>query len=74
MEAFELGSRMQDVAPQVMDLSAESEQTLKMYGVDEKETDNFGRQCLLARRFVEAGVRFIELGHGSWDHHRNLES
>jgi uncharacterized protein (DUF1501 family) len=45
-----------------------------MYGVDQKRTDNFARQCLLARRFAEAGVRFIELGHGSWDHHRNLES
>lgn len=74
IDSFELGARMQDVAPQVMDLSDESEQTRKMYGIDQKRTDNFGRQCLLARRFAEAGVRFIELGHGSWDHHRNLES
>lgn len=74
IDSFELGARMQDVAPKVMDLSDESEETLKMYGVDEKRTDNFGRQCLLARRFAEAGVRFIELGHGSWDHHRNLKS
>lgn len=73
IDSFELGTRMQDAAPRVMDLSDESEQTLKMYGIDQKRTDNFGRQCLLARRFVEAGVRFIELGHGSWDHHRNLE-
>jgi hypothetical protein len=73
IDSFELGARMQDAAPQVMDLSDESEQTLKMYGINEKKTDNFGRQCLLARRFVESGVRFIELGHGSWDHHRNLE-
>ncbi len=74
IDSFELGARMQDAAPQVMDLSDESEQTLKMYGIDQKRTDNFARQCLLARRFAEAGVRFIELGHGSWDHHRNLES
>lgn len=73
IDSFELGARMQASAPQVMDLSDESEATLKMYGIDQKRTDNFGRQCLLARRFAEAGVRFIELGHGSWDHHRNLE-
>jgi hypothetical protein len=74
IDSFELGARMQDVAPQVMDLSAESAETLEMYGVGGKRTDNFGRQCLHARRFAEAGVRFIELGHGSWDHHRNLKS
>lgn len=73
INSFELGARMQNTAPRVMDFSDESEQTLKMYGIDQKSTDNFGRQCLLARRFVEAGVRFIELGHGSWDHHRDLE-
>jgi hypothetical protein len=74
IDSFELGARMQDTAPKVMDLTDESEQTWKMYGIDQKSTDNFGRQCLLARRFAEAGVRFIELGHGSWDHHRNLKS
>lgn len=72
VQSFELGARMQNTAPKVMDLSGESQQTLDMYGVDQKPTDNFARQCLLARRFAEAGVRFIELGHGSWDHHRNL--
>ncbi len=72
IESFELGARMQAVAPQVMDLADESEETLKMYGINDKMTDTFGRQCLLARRFAEAGVRFIELGDGSWDHHRNL--
>lgn len=74
IDSFELGARMQHTAPEVMDLSGETEQTLQNYGVGGKRTDNFGRQCLLARRFAEAGVRFIELGHGSWDHHRNLES
>ncbi len=74
IDSFELGARMQNAAPRVMDLSDESEQTLNMYGIDQKPTDNFARQCLLARRFAEAGVRFIELGHGSWDHHRNLKS
>jgi hypothetical protein len=74
IDSFELGTRMQSAAPKVMDISDESKETLDMYGVDQKRTDNFARQCLLARRFAEAGVRFIELGHGSWDHHRNLES
>ncbi|VAX39924.1 hypothetical protein-putative related to sulfatases [hydrothermal vent metagenome] len=69
-DSFELGVRMQDVAPHVMDISQESKGTLKQYGIGKKKTDNFGRQCLLARRFAEQGVRFIELGHGSWDHHQ----
>lgn len=73
IDSFELGARMQDVAPQVMDFSRESKSTLESYGIGQGRTDNFGRQCLLARRFAEAGVRFIELGHGGWDHHRNLE-
>jgi len=73
MDSFELGMRMQDVAPNVMDISKESKETLQQYGIGESATDNFGRQCLLARRFVESGVRFIELGHGSWDHHKDLK-
>ena len=59
--------------PQVMDYSNESKSTLASYGVGEKGTDNFGKQCLLARRFAEAGVRFIELSLGGWDQHKNLK-
>lgn len=74
IENFELAFRMQDAVPQLMDLSGETKETLSLYGIDETPTDGFGRQCLLARRFAEAGVRFIELGHGTWDHHNNLKS
>jgi hypothetical protein len=72
IESFELAFRMQDEVPGLMDLSDESKQTLALYGIDGSATERFGRQCLLARRFVEAGVRFVELSHGNWDHHRNL--
>lgn len=74
IESFELAFRMQDVVPGVMDITGESEETLKLYGINEDKTDGFGRQCLLARRFAEAGVRFIELGHGSWDQHSNIQT
>lgn len=73
IESFELAFRMQDALPDLMDLSQESDQTQRMYGVGEDETDQFGKQCLLARRFVEAGVRFVEITHANWDHHTNLK-
>ncbi len=72
IESFELAFRMQDEVPQVLDLSKESPETLALYGIGSGDTDTFGRQCLIARRMAEAGVRFIELSHGNWDHHRNL--
>lgn len=72
IESFELAFRMQDEIPEVLDLSAESEETRTLYGIGDGATDSFGRQCLAARRLAEAGVRFIELSHGNWDHHRNL--
>jgi hypothetical protein len=72
IESYELAFRMQDKLPELMDLSGESEKTLSRYGIGETATENFGRQCLMARRFVEAGVRFIELSHGNWDHHQRL--
>lgn len=72
IESFELAFRMQDSLPDLMDLSGESRQTKAMYGIGEATTDQFGQQCLLARRFAEAGVRFIELTHSNWDHHNNL--
>jgi len=74
IENFELAFRMQDAVPDVMDLSGETEETLSLYGINGDPTDGFGRQCLLARRFAERGVRFIELGHGSWDQHSQIQT
>ncbi|MGB0598521.1 MAG: DUF1501 domain-containing protein [Rubripirellula sp.] len=73
IESYELGYRMQSAVPEVMDLDGESEKTLKAYGIGQNATDDFGRQCLMARRFAEAGVRFIELTHEGWDQHNNLK-
>ena len=74
IESYELAFRMQGSLPEVMDLAKESNATQALYGIDDEETADFGRQCLLARRFVEAGVRFVELSHGDWDQHRNLKA
>tara|TARA_B100001079_G_C16146673_1_gene398059 strand:- start:95 stop:682 length:588 start_codon:yes stop_codon:yes gene_type:complete len=63
---------MQSTMPKLLDQSQESEATQKLYGIGETATDSFGKQCLHARRMVESGVRFVELAHGSWDHHKNL--
>lgn len=74
IESYELAFRMQTEAPKLTDISDESEATLKLYGVNEQPTDNFGRQCLLARRFAEKGVRFIQVNHAfKWDQHVNLK-
>jgi hypothetical protein len=59
IESYELGFRMQSTVPQVMDISKESKKTQELYGIGQDATDTFGRQCLMARRFAEAGVRFI---------------
>lgn len=75
---YELAFRMQAEVPELLDFSGESEITRQMYGIDEPETDEFGRACLIARRMVERGVRFIELlsprrqGVDRWDQHGNL--
>jgi len=74
IESFELAFRMQTAAPGVMDLNKESDATKKLYGIGEKGTDAFGRQCLLARRFAEAGVRFVQCSHGYWDQHSDLRA
>ena len=74
IESYELAFRMEGAVPQVMDISDETEATQEAYGIGDKGTDNFGRQCLLARRFAEAGVRFIEIGMGGWDQHNNLKA
>ena len=74
IESYELAFRMQSAVPELMDLSSESAETMKLYGIGEKQTDEFGRMCLMARRFAEAGVRFIELTHEGWDQHRSLQA
>ncbi len=78
--SYELAYRMQGCAPQAVDLSDESESTKKLYGMDHETTEPFGKQCLLARRLVERGVRFIQLYSGAlrqqnidtWDAHGNI--
>lgn len=74
IESYELGYRMQSAVPEVMSLTDESPATLKKYGIGKGPTDEFGRQCLMARRFAQAGVRFIELTHEGWDQHNNLKA
>ena len=77
INSFELAFRMQNEMPQVEDLSSESAETLKLYGMDDPLNANFGRMCLMARRFAEAGVRFIQVTHSDsnvqWDQHSNLK-
>jgi len=74
--AFELAFRMQRGAPEAFDIARESSQTHKLYGIDNPTTDQFGRQCLMARRLVERGVRFVQLfdapANNAWDHHSGL--
>ena len=73
IESYELGFRMQSAVPDVMDLSKEGAKTKELYGIGNGQpSDTFGRQCLLARRFAEAGVRFIEVTHQGWDQHAQL--
>jgi hypothetical protein len=73
IQSYELAFHMQSEVPTVMDLAQETQSTLEMYGIgDGKPSDNFGRQCLLARRFAEAGVRYIELCDEFWDQHSQL--
>jgi hypothetical protein len=74
IESFELAFRMQQGAPQVLDIARESASTLALYGTDDPETEAFGRQCLLARRLAEAGVRFIQVTSKGWDHHGTMYS
>ena len=74
--SYELAFRMQAEAPEAVDLSRESSQLESLYGLDQKETADFGRLCLLSRRLVERGVRFVQLYHGAgskWDAHAKIE-
>ena len=78
IQSFELGWKMQRNAPDILDLSKETAETQKLYGIGAKETDTFGRQCLMARRMCEAGVRYVQVTYGdnganpAWDQHSNL--
>lgn len=73
IESFELAFRMQAEVPELQDLTAESPATLEMYGVNDPITEDFARQCLMARRFSESGVRFVQASHTyKWDQHENL--
>ncbi|MEO1529932.1 MAG: DUF1501 domain-containing protein [Planctomycetota bacterium] len=77
ISSYELAFRMQAQAPEAVDLEQETEETRRLYGIDEKETQVFGRLCLMARRLVERGVRFVQLYSGSgskWDAHSKIES
>ena len=76
IRSYELAFRMQAAAPEAIDLGSEPEPIKKLYGLDHKETEVYGRQCLMARRLVERGVRFIQLYHGAgskWDSHSKME-
>jgi hypothetical protein len=74
IQSFETAFRMQAAAPAVQDLTKETAETHQLYGIDDKVTENFGRQCLMARRFAEAGVRFVQCTHSyKWDQHENLK-
>jgi hypothetical protein len=77
--SYELAYRMQATAPEAIDIDKEPEETKALYGIDNKQTEDFGRKCLLARRLVERGVRFIQVYSGgahnddNWDAHGDLE-
>ncbi|MDB4861990.1 MAG: DUF1501 domain-containing protein [Pirellulaceae bacterium] len=68
---YEMAYRMQSSAPELMDLSKETQDTLDLYGIQDTGKPSFGRNCLLARRLVERGTRFVQLYHTDWDHHGN---
>lgn len=77
IRSYELAYQMQSHAPEAVDLSKETAATKELYGMEEKESATFGRNCLLARRLVERGVRFVQCYHGAgskWDAHKNIES
>ncbi|MFZ9688640.1 MAG: DUF1501 domain-containing protein [Phycisphaerales bacterium] len=74
IESYELAFRMQMEVPDVLDVSDEDPKTLALYGIGDQQTDGFGRQCLMARRLSEAGVRFVEVTAGGWDTHRNMKA
>jgi len=74
VKSYELAFRMQMAVPEVMQLSHETKATEKLYGIDESPTKNYGQMCLMARRLVERGVRFVQLYDDGWDAHSKLKS
>src|SRR5262249_36425475 len=72
IQSFELGFRMQERVPELLDISRERRRVLEAYGVRPGQAGSFARQCLMARRLSQAGVRFVEICQGGWDHHTNL--
>src|SRR5687768_10774270 len=80
IESYELAAKMQANAPELLDLSGETEATKKLYGLDDKVTEDFGRRCLTARRMLERGVRFVQVWSGpsgptkNWDNHANIHT
>jgi hypothetical protein len=74
IESYELAFRMQSAMPDLMDIADEDQATLDLYGIDDNASSAFGRQCLLARRMSESGVRFVEINHSGWDTHFSMES
>ena len=71
--SYELAFRMQMAAPELLDLSSEPQRLLEQYGVNREPTHQYGLHCLLARRMVERGVRFVMVSHGSWDDHNDID-
>lgn len=74
IDSLNLSSDMQETLPGVLDLNRETPETLRLYGIGEELTDDFGRQCLMARRLIESGVRFVELANNGWDQHSALDT
>lgn len=74
IESYELAFRMQMQAPEVLDIERESETTRQLYGIGTDPTDNYGRKCLMARRMIESGVRFVQVTDWAWDHHNSIRS
>lgn len=73
ISAYEMAWRMQSAAPELMDFADEPQAIHELYGLDEKNSNEFAKNCLLARRLAERGVRFIQLYHSGWDHHSDVE-
>ena len=75
IDAYEMAFRMQTRAPELLDLRSESKATLDLYGVDpDQGKASFAKSCLMARRLVERGVRFVQVYESGWDHHSNVEN
>ena len=73
LQSYELAYRMQTEVPEVLDLDGETQHTLDLYGIGQQKTDAFGRKCLLARRLIEKGVRFVQAYAGNWDSHDYIQ-